>query len=38
MVALQIISKILQTQDINILDDNMLTEDYFVGYEDYLTL
>lgn len=33
MVALQIISKILSTKDISILDDNLLTEDYFVGYE-----
>lgn len=34
MVALQIISKILESQDISILQDNMLTVDYFVGYED----
>ena len=34
MVALQIISKILSTKDISILDDNLLTQDYFVGYED----
>lgn len=33
MVALQIISKILATKDISILEDNLLTEDYFVGYE-----
>jgi len=33
MVALQIISKILSTKDSSILEDNMLTEDYFVGYE-----
>lgn len=33
MVALQIISKILSTKDISIIDDNLLTEDYFVGYE-----
>ena len=40
MVSLQIISKILATKDISILDDNMLTKDYFVGYEneyDFLT-
>lgn len=33
MVALQIISKILSTKDISILDDNLLSVDYFVGYE-----
>ena len=33
MVSLQIISKILATKDISILDDNLLTKDYFVGYE-----
>ena len=33
MVALQIISKILSTKDISIIDDNLLTVDYFVGYE-----
>lgn len=40
MVSLQIISKILATKDISILDDNLLTKDYFVGYEneyDFLT-
>lgn len=34
MVSLQIISKILATQDTAILDNNLLTEEYFVGYED----
>lgn len=34
MVALQIISKILQSKDISIIDDNLLTSEYFVGYED----
>lgn len=34
MVSLQIISKILATQDTGILDNNLLTEEYFVGYED----
>ena len=34
MVALQIISKILQSKDFSIIDDNLLTVDYFVGYED----
>lgn len=34
MVALQIISKILQTQDISILEDNQLTNDMFVEYQD----
>ena len=34
MVSLQIISKILATKDISILENNMLTREYFVGYED----
>lgn len=33
IVALQILSKILQTQNNAIVEDNMLTEDYFTGYE-----
>ena len=33
MIALQIISKILATKDSSILEDNLLTKDYFVGYE-----
>ena len=33
MVALQIISKILSNKDISIIEDNLLTVDYFVGYE-----
>ena len=33
MVSLQIISKILPTKDSSILEDNLLTRDYFVGYE-----
>lgn len=33
MVSLQIISKILATKDMSILEDNLLTKDYFVGYE-----
>ena len=33
MIALQILSKILATKDISILEDNLLTKDYFVGYE-----
>ena len=36
MVALQIISRIIQSQDISILDNNQITEDYFVGYEEYI--
>ena len=36
MVSLQIISKVLSTQDTSIIDDNLLTEDYFVGYEEEL--
>lgn len=34
MVALQIISKILTTKNISILQDNDITKEYFVGYED----
>ena len=34
MVSLQIISKILNSRDLSILQDNYLTKDYFVGYED----
>lgn len=34
MVALQIISKILATHDDSILENNLLTVDYFKGYED----
>ena len=34
MVALQILSKILATKDISILEDNLLTIEYFVGYQD----
>lgn len=33
MVALQIINKVLSTKDIGIIEDNLLTKDYFVGYE-----
>lgn len=34
MIALQIISKVLATKDSSILENNLLTKDYFVGYED----
>lgn len=34
MVQLQILSKILATQNHNIIEDNLLTQEYFVGYED----
>ena len=34
MVALQIISKILSTKSMDIVELNLLTSDYFVGYED----
>lgn len=34
MVSLQIISKVLATKDLSIIEDNLLTRDYFVGYED----
>lgn len=33
MVALQIISKVLQSKDNSIIENNLLTEEYFVGYE-----
>lgn len=36
MVALQILSKILATKDASILEDNLLTKEYFVGYENEL--
>lgn len=34
VTALQILSQILQTKDISILESNQLTVDYFPGYED----
>lgn len=34
MVALQIISQVLNTKDNSIIDNNLLTVDYFVGYEE----
>ena len=34
MVALQILSKVLQTADDSIIVDNMLTVEYFIGFED----
>lgn len=33
MVALQIISKILSTKDLSLVEDNLLDASYFVGYE-----
>ena len=33
MIQLQIISKILSTKDLSLYSDNLLTLDYFVGYE-----
>ena len=33
MIALQIISKVLSSKDWSFMDQNLLTEDYFVGYE-----
>lgn len=33
MIALQVINKVLHTQNIDIIENNALTEDYFVGYE-----
>ena len=34
MIQLQVISKILQDGNNSIVEDNMLTKDFFVGYED----
>ena len=34
MVALQILSKVIATHDISIIEENSLTVDYFIGYED----
>ena len=34
MVALQILNLVLQKADDSILTENMLTSDYFLGYED----
>lgn len=34
MVSLQILSKCIAVGNINIIEDNQLTEEYFVGYED----
>ena len=34
MIALQILSKCLQVGNVNIIEDNQLTEEYFTGYED----
>ncbi len=33
MITLQIINKVLQTRDIQLINKNALTEEYFVGYE-----
>ena len=33
MITLQIINKVIQTQDIQLINKNALTEEYFVGYE-----
>ena len=40
MVQLQLLSKIIASHDYSIIDDNLLTRDYFIGYEsefDYIT-
>lgn len=34
MVSLQIINKVLATNDYSIIENNLLTEDYFIEYED----
>ena len=33
MVALQILNKVLSTKDFSIIENNLLTQEYFVGYE-----
>ena len=33
MVALQVLSKVITSKDMSFLEDNVLTVDYFVGYE-----
>lgn len=33
MIALQVLNKIIQTQDFRLVEENSLTADYFVGYE-----
>lgn len=33
MVALQVLSKVISSKDNSIIEDNLLTSDYFVGYE-----
>lgn len=37
MVQLQIISKILSSKDYSIIEDNSLTKEYFVGYDEEFT-
>ena len=32
-MQLQILSKVLSTHNYSIIEDNLLTEEYFVGYE-----
>lgn len=34
MIQLQLLSKVLATHDNSIIEDNMLSEEYFVGYEE----
>lgn len=34
MVSLQILSKVLASKDLSIIENNLLTVDYFVGYEE----
>ena len=34
MIALQVLSKVIASKDISFLEDNILTVDYFVGFED----
>jgi len=33
MITLQILNKVLQTQDMQLINKNALTEEYFIGYE-----
>ena len=34
MISMMILNKVLQTKDIGLIQNNMLTKEYFIGYED----
>ena len=34
MISIMILNKVLQTKDIGLIQNNMLTKEYFIGYED----